>query len=234
MLDRKGDAVYVGKARNLKARVQNYTNLGNLSTRLRRMVAETATLEVVVTHTEVEALLLECNLIKRLMPRYNVLLRDDKSFPLHPPHRRPRVPAARQIPRRARRARRVFRSLRLGRRGQPHADRAAARVPAALVQRQRVRRPARGRACSSRSSAAARPASAASTARTMASWSRRRATSCAAAAARCSSSLAGEMQQLSEALDFEAAALLRDRIRALTQVQGHQDITRRGPAATPT
>ncbi len=81
MLDRKGDAVYVGKARNLKARVQHYTNLGNLSTRLRRMVAETAQLEVIVTHTEVEALLLENNLIKRLMPRYNVLLRDDKSFP---------------------------------------------------------------------------------------------------------------------------------------------------------
>ena len=81
MLDRKGDAVYVGKARNLKARVQHYTNLGNLSTRLKRMVAETATLEVIVTHTEVEALLLENNLIKRLMPRYNVLLRDDKSFP---------------------------------------------------------------------------------------------------------------------------------------------------------
>ncbi len=81
MLDRKGDAVYVGKARNLKARVQHYTNLGNLSTRLKRMVAETTTLEVVVTHTEVEALLLENNLIKKLMPRYNVLLRDDKSFP---------------------------------------------------------------------------------------------------------------------------------------------------------
>src|SRR5581483_10859214 len=81
MLDRRGDALYVGKARNLRARVINYTNLGNLSVRLKRMVAETRTLEVVVTHTEVEALLLENNLIKRLMPRYNVLLRDDKSFP---------------------------------------------------------------------------------------------------------------------------------------------------------
>ena len=82
MLDRKGDALYVGKARNLKSRVQNYTHPAALSNRLRRMVAETATMDVVVTHTEVEALLLECNLIKRLMPRYNVLLRDDKSFPL--------------------------------------------------------------------------------------------------------------------------------------------------------
>src|SRR5579872_1265063 len=81
MLDAKGDALYVGKARNLKARVGNYTHVADLSNRLRRMVAETASMEVVTTHTEVEALLLESNLIKRLMPRYNVLLRDDKSFP---------------------------------------------------------------------------------------------------------------------------------------------------------
>ena len=82
MLDRKGDALYVGKARNLKSRVQNYTHVAGLSNRLRRMVAETAALEIVVTATEAEALLLECNMIKRLMPRFNVLLRDDKSFPL--------------------------------------------------------------------------------------------------------------------------------------------------------
>src|SRR5260221_10757434 len=81
MLDARGDGLYVGKARNLKSRVANYTHVVDLSNRLRRMVAETAAMEVVVTHTEVEALLLESNLIKRLMPRYNVLLRDDKSFP---------------------------------------------------------------------------------------------------------------------------------------------------------
>ena len=81
MLNRRGDALYVGKARNLRKRVANYTQIVKLPRRLQRMVAETVNLEVVTTHTEVEALLLESNLIKRLMPRYNVLLRDDKSFP---------------------------------------------------------------------------------------------------------------------------------------------------------
>ena len=81
MLDRQGDALYVGKAQNLRKRVSSYTQLAKLPRRLQRMVAETVRLEVVTTHSEVEALLLESNLIKRLMPRYNVLLRDDKSFP---------------------------------------------------------------------------------------------------------------------------------------------------------
>ena len=80
MLNAKGDVLYVGKARNLKNRVGNYTNLASLSNRICRMVMETATMEIVTTHTEVEALLLESNLIKKLEPRYNVLLRDDKSF----------------------------------------------------------------------------------------------------------------------------------------------------------
>src|SRR4030095_759009 len=81
MLNRKGDALYVGKAKSLKKRVAAYTQIDRLSNRLKRMVAETATLEVITTQSEVEALLLESNLIKRLTPRYNVSLRDDKSFP---------------------------------------------------------------------------------------------------------------------------------------------------------
>ncbi|MGB0570498.1 MAG: excinuclease ABC subunit UvrC [Alphaproteobacteria bacterium] len=81
MLNAAGDALYVGKARSLRRRVTNYTQLTRLPYRLQRMVAETVELEVVTTHTEAEALLLESNMIKRLTPRYNVLLRDDKSFP---------------------------------------------------------------------------------------------------------------------------------------------------------
>jgi excinuclease ABC subunit C len=81
MLDANGGALYVGKARSLKRRVTSYTQTGRLSERLRRMVSETVTVEIVTTHTEAEALLLEANLIKRLKPRFNIVLRDDKSYP---------------------------------------------------------------------------------------------------------------------------------------------------------
>ncbi|WDR05089.1 excinuclease ABC subunit UvrC [Devosia rhodophyticola] len=81
MIDAEGTVVYVGKARSLKSRVTNYTRPEGLPTRIQRMIAATAHMEFVRTETESEALLLEANLIKRLKPRYNVLLRDDKSFP---------------------------------------------------------------------------------------------------------------------------------------------------------
>ncbi len=81
MYNHKGDVLYVGKARNLKNRVSNYTRLGGHTNRIAAMIANTCSMEFVTTKTEPEALLLEANLIKRLKPRYNVILRDDKSFP---------------------------------------------------------------------------------------------------------------------------------------------------------
>jgi excinuclease ABC subunit C len=81
MIDARGDVLYVGKAKNIKKRVSAYARPTGLDTRIERMVAATRTLEFVVTRSETEALLLEANLIKRLRPRFNVTLRDDKSFP---------------------------------------------------------------------------------------------------------------------------------------------------------
>ncbi len=81
MLDAKGTVLYVGKARSLRKRVASYARPANASSRILRMINATATMEFITTRTEIEALLLEANLIKRLRPRFNVLLRDDKSFP---------------------------------------------------------------------------------------------------------------------------------------------------------
>ena len=94
MQDSRGDVLYVGKARVLKNRVTNYTQVNKLPKRLQRMVAQTRSMTIVTTRTEAEALLLEAQLIKRFRPAYNVLLRDDKSFPfilLREDHEFPRI-----------------------------------------------------------------------------------------------------------------------------------------------
>lgn len=81
MMNKNGDVLYVGKARDLKKRVAAYTVSKKHPVRLQRMIFETVTMEFITTHTEAEALLLEAELIKKLKPRYNILLRDDKTFP---------------------------------------------------------------------------------------------------------------------------------------------------------
>jgi len=223
MLDRKGDGLYVGKARNLKSRVQNYVHPAGLSNRLRRMIAETAAVEVVVTHTEAEALLLECNMIKRLMPRYNVLLRDDKSFPfIH-------LSAGHNFPQLTK-----YRGARTqdGSYFGPFASAGAVNRTLVTLQKAFLLR-----SCSDSIFAArTRPCLLHQIKRCSAPCVGRISLEDYAALidqARVFLSgrgddvqqrLAAEMQAAAEILDFEAAALIRDRIRALSLVQGHQEI----------
>jgi excinuclease ABC subunit C len=223
MLDRKGDGLYVGKARNLRSRVHSYAHADGLSNRLRRMIAETAAIEVVVTHTEAEALLLECNMIKRLMPRYNVLLRDDKSFPfIH-------LSAGHDFPQLTK-----YRGARTqdGSYFGPFASAGAVNRTLVTLQKAFLLR-----SCSdSIFSARTRPCLLHQIKRCSAPCVGRISRNDYAAlidqarvflAGRgddVQQRLAVEMQAASKILDFEAAALTRDRIRALSLVQGHQEI----------
>jgi excinuclease ABC subunit C len=222
MLDRKGDGLYVGKARNLRSRVHSYAHPLGMSNRLRRMIAETAAIEVVVTHTEAEALLLECNMIKRLMPRYNVLLRDDKSFPfIH-------LSAGHDFPQLTK-----YRGARTqdGSYFGPFASAGAVNRTLVTLQKAFLLR-----SCSdSIFSARTRPC--------LLHQIKRCSAPCVGRISRedyaalidqarvflagrgddVQQRLAVEMQAAAEILDFEAAALTRDRIRALSLVQGHQE-----------
>jgi excinuclease ABC subunit C len=223
MLDRKGDAVYVGKARNLKARVQNYTHVAGLSNRLRRMVAETTALEIVVTATEAEALLLECNMIKRLLPRFNVLLRDDKSFPLihiTADHEFPQLTKHRGAREKggtffgpfasAGAVNRTLITLQKAFLLRSCSDSVFANRtrPCLLFQIKRCSAPCVGRIAPRDYAALIDEANGFLSGRS----------------ADVQGRLAVEMEAAAAALDFEAAAMLRDRIRALSMVQGHQDI----------
>ena len=219
MLDAKGEAVYVGKARSLKKRVASYTQLGRLPERLRRMVSETVTMEIVTTHTEAEALLLEANLIKRLKPRYNIVLRDDKSYPwllLTEGHAFPQVAKHRGT---------------RGRKGSfygPFASAWAVNQTVTAMQRVFLLRSCTDGVFASRS----RPC--------LLHQIRRCSAPCvgridqadyaglvdqaraflSGKSGAVQQSLAVEMEQAAEALEFERAAAVRDRIRALTHVQG--------------
>ena len=232
MLDAQGDALYVGKARNLRRRVTSYTQLAKLPHRLQRMVSETQALEVVTTHTEVEALLLEINLIKQLRPRYNVLLRDDKSFPyIHiragdagalpdSPARFPRITKYRGARNQAGQyfgpfasAGAVNRTLNALQRvfllrscsDNVFANRSR---PCLLYQIKRCSAPCVDRVEESAYQELVEEARAFLSGKSQEVQGR----------------LANAMQQASDALEFETAAAYRDRIRALTQIQAHQDI----------
>jgi len=223
MLDRHGDALYVGKARNLRSRVQNYAHPAALSNRLRRMIAETAAMEIVSTHTEAEALLLECNLIKRLMPRFNVLLRDDKSFPLihlTADHAFPQLTKHRGAKSAggsyfgpfasAGAVNRTLITLQKAFLLRSCSDSIFANRtrPCLLHQIKRCSAPCVGRIGREDYAGLIEQAHAFLSGGSGAVQRR----------------LAAEMQAAAAALDFEAAGLIRDRIRALSMVQGHQDI----------
>ncbi len=223
MLDGKGDALYVGKARSLKRRVAQYLQWARLPLRLQRMVAETRRLEIVVTHTEVEALLLESNLIKRLMPRFNVLLRDDKSFPhiaLFEDHPYPQLAKHRGA--------RERKGAYFG----PFASAGAVNQTLTALQRAFLLRSCSDAVFANRT----RPCLLFQIKRCSApcvgrigegDYARAVADARAFLAGRsreAQSGFAAAMQAAAAALDFETAALYRDRIRALTQIQSRQDI----------
>ena len=227
MQDSRGEVLYVGKARALKQRVINYTQVVRLSKRLQRMVSQTRSMTIVTTRTEAEALLLEAQLIKRFRPPYNVLLRDDKSFPfilLREDHAFPRV----QKHRGARRAKgqyfgpfasagSVTRTLNALQklfllRSCSDSFFANRSRPCLLYQIRRCSAPCVGRV---------EPADYAQLVDDAKSFLSGKSTG-------VQQRLGKSMSEAAEAQDFELAALYRDRLRALTYIQGSQTVHAEG------
>jgi excinuclease ABC subunit C len=227
MLDTRGDVLYVGKARSLKARVANYTQITGLSGRLQRMVSQTRAMEIITTNSEAEALLLEAQLIKRFRPPFNVLLRDDKSFPfilLRADHAFPRI----QKHRGARRAKGNYYG--------PFASAGSVNTtlnalqklfllrsctdsffnnrdrPCLLYQIKRCSAPCVGRISEPDYDALVRQAKDFLSGKSGA----------------VQADLERQMAEAAENLQFETAAMLRDRLRAATFIQGSQAINAAG------
>ncbi len=223
MINADGNVLYVGKAKNLRKRVAAYTHPERQSVRISRMIFETVGMEFVTTHTEAEALLLESNLIKHYAPRYNILLRDDKSFPfilIARDHEYPRVLKYRGA------------QSRKGDYFGPFASVWAVNETLAVLQRAFLLRSCTDTVFANRT----RPC--------LLYQIKRCAAPCvdiigaedyAALVAEAKDFLTGNsqriqrrfahlMQEASDNLEFELAAQYRDRIRALTRIQAHQDI----------
>ncbi|WP_081688834.1 excinuclease ABC subunit UvrC [Inquilinus limosus] len=227
MLDEAGNALYVGKARNLKKRVFAYTQTGKQPARLLRMIADTAAMEFVVTRSEVEALLLEANLIKRLKPRYNVVMRDDKTFPhimISGDHPFPRIAKHRGA---------------TGSSGQffgPFASAGSVNRTITALQRAFLLRNCSDSVFSTRSRPCLQYQIKRCTAPCVgyvgeAQYAEQVASAVDFLSGRSQgvqARFAEQMMAASERLDFEQAARWRDRIRALTNVQSHQDINVEG------
>jgi excinuclease ABC subunit C len=227
MQDVRGDVLYVGKARSLRNRVTNYTQVDRLPKRLQRMVAQTRSMTIVTTNNEAEALLLEAQLIKRFRPAYNVLLRDDKSFPfilLREDHAYPRI----QKHRGARKAK--------GRYYGPFASAGSVTRtinalqklfllrsctdsffanrsrPCLLYQIKRCSAPCVGRIDDAAYGELVQDAQ----------------DFLGGKSTKVQQKLGMAMQSASDAMDFEQAAVIRDRLKALTFIQGSQAINAEG------
>ncbi len=227
MLDARGDVLYVGKARALKNRVANYTQVQGLTNRLLRMVSQTRAMEIVTTNSEAEALLLEAQLVKRFRPPFNVHLRDDKSFPfilLRAEHDFPRIMKHRG----ARKAKGDYYG--------PFASAGSVNTtinalqklfllrsctdsffsrrdrPCLLYQIKRCSAPCVGRIGQDDYAALVDQAKSFLSGKSSA----------------VQADLERQMAEAAEALDFETAAILRDRLRAATFIQGSQAINAQG------
>ncbi len=228
MLDDKGRVLYVGKAKNLKKRVSNYAKPHGHSARIARMISQTTEMMFLTTRSETEALLLEQNLIKQLKPHFNVLLRDDKSFPniLVSSHAYPQIKkhrgakkekghyygpfaSADAVNRTLNQLQKVFLL-----RNCTDAMFESRTRPCLLHQIKRCAAPCVGRISEADYAGLVGDAERFLSGRTT----------------KVQEELAAEMQAASEAMEFERAAVLRDRIKALTQVQSSQGINPRGVA----
>ncbi|GAO38697.1 UvrABC system protein C [Sphingomonas changbaiensis NBRC 104936] len=227
MHDARGDVLYVGKARALRNRVTNYTQVARLSKRLQRMVAQTRSMTIVTTNNEAEALLLEAQLIKRYRPPYNVLLRDDKSFPyilLRADHAFPRVQkhrgaqkikgnyygpfaSAGSVTRTLNALQKLF--LLRSCSDSFFANRSR---PCLLYQIKRCSAPCVGRIDEAGYAELVGDAKA----------------FLAGKSTQVQAKLGAAMQKAAEAMDFELAAVYRDRLKALTFIQGSQAINAEG------
>jgi excinuclease ABC subunit C len=227
MIDARGDVLYVGKAKNIKKRIAAYARPTGLDTRIERMVAATRTLEFIVTRTETEALLLEANLIKRLRPRFNVVLRDDKSFPyiiISSDHWAPQILKHRGARTRPGHYYGPFASVWAVNRTVNALQRAfllrscsdpffeSRTRPCLLYQIKRCSAPCTKEIDFQDYAVLVREANEFLSGRSK----------------RVKDELAAEMEKASTALDFERAAIYRDRLSALSAIQSHQGVNPRG------
>ncbi len=223
MMNAAGDVLYVGKARSLKKRVANYAQGRFHTNRIGRMVRETATMEFVVTRTEIEALLLEANMIKRLRPRFNVLLRDDKSFPYIVVTTEHAAPG-------------IFKHR--GARGRggdyfgPFASAGAVGRTVNSLQRAFLLRTCTDSVFETRTrpcllyqiKRCSGPCTSEVTRDEYAELVGEAKDFLSGRSQKVKTEIAGAMQQASEEMDFERAAIYRDRLAALSHVQSHQGI----------